>query len=71
MNRDALIHRVNPYLLHGEQYYEIAYAYANEPDALRQCRVAQTNVYTNPQTGDEVVIQDIFNVITDIKKKQD
>ena len=40
MARDAIIHRVKPYLLHGEQYYEILYSYTNEPDTLRQSRTA-------------------------------
>ena len=69
MAREALIHRVNPYLLHGEQYYEIVYAFANEPDALRQARLAHTNIYANPQDGDQVVIEDLFNIITEVRKK--
>ena len=49
MAREAVIHRVNPYLLHGEQYYEILYSYTNEPDTLRQSRIAHTNIYSEPQ----------------------
>lgn len=70
MARDALIHRVNPYLLHGEQYYEILYAYVNEPDTLRQSRIAHTNIYLNPQEGDQVLIEAVLNVIMEIKKKE-
>ncbi len=69
MARDALINRVNPYLLHGEQYYEIFYSYTNEPDTLRQSRIAHTNIYSDPQEGDHVLIEAILNVITEIKKK--
>ncbi len=69
MARDALIHRVNPYLLHGEQYYEIVYAYTNEPDTLRQSRIAHTNIYPSPQEGDHVLIEAVLNIITEIKKK--
>ncbi len=69
MDRDAVIHRVNPYLLHGEQYYEILYSYTNEPDVLRQSRVAHTNIYPDPQEGDQVLIEAILSVITEIKKK--
>ena len=69
MAREALIHRVNPYLLHGEQYYEILYSYTNEPDALRQSRIAHDYIYPNPQGGDRVFIEAILNVITEIKKK--
>lgn len=69
MAREAVIHRVNPYLLHGEQYYEILYAYSNEPDTLRQSRIAHTNIYSDPQEGDHVLIEAVLNVITEISKK--
>ena len=69
MAREAVIHRVNPYLLHGEQYYEILYSYTNEPDTLRQSRIAHTNIYSDPQEGDHVLIEAVLNVITEISKK--
>ena len=69
MDREAVIHRVNPYLLHGEQYYEILYAYTNEPDTLRQSRIAHTNIYSDPQEGDHVLIEAVLNIITEISKK--
>ncbi len=70
MAREAVINRVNPYLLHGEQYYEIFYSYANEPDSIRQSRIAHTNIYSDPQAGDEVLIEAVLNVIMEIKKKE-
>jgi len=68
--REAVINRVNPYLLHGEQYYEIFYSYTNEPDTLRQSRIAHTNIYSGPQAGDEVLIEAVLNVIMEINKKE-
>ncbi|MCH8814179.1 MAG: hypothetical protein IH957_03650 [Chloroflexi bacterium] len=70
MGREGVIRRVKPYLLHGEQYYEIVYSYADEPDALRQARVAHTNIYASPEAGDEVEIDAILSVITEIRKKE-
>ena len=70
MAREAVINRVNPYLLHGEQYYEILYSYTNEPDTLRQSRIAHTNIYSDPQGGDQILIEAVLNVIMDIKKKE-
>jgi len=67
--RDAVINRVNPYLLHGEQYYEIFYSYTHEPDTLRQSRIAHTNIYSDPQAGDQVLIEAVLNVIMEVKKK--
>ncbi len=51
MARDAVIHRVNPYLLHGEQYYEILYSYTNEPDTLRQSGIAPHQHLPQPTRG--------------------
>ena len=70
MARDARINRVNPYLLHGEQYYEIFYSYTNEPDTLRQSRIAHTTIYSDPQASDRVLIEAVLNVIMEIKKKE-
>jgi hypothetical protein len=58
-----------PDLLHGEQYYEIHYSYTNEPDTLRQSRIAHDYIYPNPPEGDDVLIEAILNIITEIKKK--
>ena len=70
MARDAVLRRVNPYLLHGEQYYEIVYTYTNEPDTLRQSRIAHNYIYRNPREGDSVLIEALLNVITEIKKME-
>ncbi len=70
MARDAVPRRVNPYLLHGEQYYEIFYTYTNEPDTLRQSRIAHNYIYVNPREGDSVLIEALLNVITEIKKME-
>ena len=70
MARDAVLRRVNPYLLHGEQYYEIFYTYTNEPDTLRQSRIAHNYIYPDPQEGDPVLIEALLNVITEIKKRE-
>jgi hypothetical protein len=69
VTREAVIHRVHSYLLHGEQYYEILYSYTSEPEALHQSRVSHANIYLNPQEGDHVLIEEALNVITEIKKK--
>ena len=70
MARDAVLRRVNPYLLHGEQYYEIFYTYANEPDTVRQSRAAHNYTNLAPQACNPVLIEALLNVITEIKKKE-
>ncbi len=70
MAREAVLHRVKPYLLHGEQYYQILYSYANEPDTTREARVAHTNIYPDAKEGDTVLIEAVLNIITEIKRKE-
>ena len=43
---------------------------AKEPDSIRQSRIAHTNIYSDPQEGDEVLIEAVLNVIMEIKKKE-
>lgn len=69
MAREAVLHRVNPYLLHGEQYYQLLYSYANQPDITQEARVAHTNIYPDPKEGDTVLIEAVLNIITKIERK--
>jgi len=70
MAREAVLHRVNPYLLHGEQYYQLLYSYADQPDTAHEARVAHTNIYPDPKEGDTVLIEAVLNIITEIKRKE-
>ena len=70
MAREALIHAVQPYDLHGVRYYAIRYAYANEPDALREARLAHDSIYPDPRTGDQILVESLLNVVTEITKKE-
>ena len=70
MAREALIHAVQPYDLHGVRYYAIRYAYANEPDTLREARLAHDSIYPDPSTGDQILVESLLNVVTEITKKE-
>ncbi len=70
MAREALIHTVQPYDLHGVRYYAVRYAYASEPDALREARLAHDSIYPDPQTGDQILVESLLNVVTEITKKE-
>ncbi|MBI1886044.1 MAG: hypothetical protein HYS09_07025 [Chloroflexi bacterium] len=69
MAREALLRKVQPYSLHGEPYYQLFFSYADEPEAVREARMAATNVYPNPQEGDTVLIDSVLNVVTGVEKK--
>ena len=66
MAREAVIHAVQPYDLHGVHYYAVRYAYANEPDALREARLAHDSIYPDPKAGDQILVEAVLNVVTDI-----
>jgi hypothetical protein len=70
MARQAVIHAVQPYDLHGVRYYAIRYAYANEPDTLREARLAHDSIYPDPKAGDQILVEAILNVVTDITKAE-
>ncbi len=69
MAREATIHRVKPFDLHGVRYYAFVYSYANEPEVMREARVAHDTIYPDPKEGDAVLIEAILNRISEVSKK--
>ena len=66
---DAIIRKVNPYELHGVQYYQLFLSLTSQPDMVREVRLSHDAVYKDPADGDEVEVQMILSMITDVKKK--
>ena len=66
---DGIIRKVNPYELHGVQYYQLFISLASQPDMVREVRLSHDQVYANPQDGDEVSVQMLLSMITDVRKK--
>ena len=71
MPREAIIHKVNPYELHGVRYYQILLSFADTPDSIREVRLAHDAVYPSPSDGDRVTVEIILSMITEVKKKDD
>ena len=71
MPREAVIHKVNPYELHGVLYYHLFLSYEGTPDNLRECRLAHDAIYPSPKDGDRVLVETILNMVTEIKRKND
>lgn len=71
MARDAIIHKVNPYELHGVRYYQLFLAYDDAPDRLSEVRLSHDVVYASPSDGDRVSVESILSIVTEVKKKDD
>lgn len=69
MAREATIHRIKPFDLHGVRYYAFVYSYGNEPEVMREARVAHDAIYSDPKEGDTVLIEAILNMISEVTKK--
>ncbi len=69
MGRDAIIRKVNPYELHGVRYYQLFISFADQPEMVREYRLSHDTVYADPQDGDEVEVQMILSMVTEVKKK--
>lgn len=69
MSRDALIHKVNPYELHGVRHYQIFLSFLDTPDSVREVRLAHDAVYPSPSDGDEVTVETLLSMITEVRKK--
>ena len=69
MAREAIIHKVNPYELHGVRYYQIFLAYADAPETIREVRLAHDVVYDSPSEGDRVKVEAILSIVTEVSKQ--
>jgi hypothetical protein len=68
MPREAIIHKVTPYELHGVRYYQIFLSFEDTPDRLREARLANDAVYASPCDGDRVMVETLLSMITGVKK---
>jgi hypothetical protein len=71
MSHEAIIHKVNPYELHGVRYYQIFLAFEDTPNSLREVRLAHDAVYESPRDGDRVIVETLLSMITGVKKMDD
>ena len=71
MPREATIHKLNPYELHGVRYYQMFLAFDDTPDSLREVRLAHDAVYASPNEGDRVTVETLLSMVTGVKKKDD
>ena len=69
MARDAIIHKVNPYELHGVRYYQLFISYADTPESVREVRLSHDAVYKDPADGDEVTVENILSMVTEVRKR--
>ena len=69
MAREATVLRVKPYELHGVSHYQLAVSYADEPDSVREVRIAHDAIYANPADGDKVLVEMVLNIVTEVRKQ--
>ncbi len=69
MAREGIVQKVNPYELHGVSHYQLAVSFVDEPEAVREVRIAHDAIYANPADGDRVLVETVLNVVTEVRKK--
>ncbi len=62
--RKAVIQRVDTFLFHGEPWFEIAFTYLDEPDAVHAVRMGNDGVPPHTQPGDIVWVATMMNTVT-------
>lgn len=63
----ATIREVQPYELHGTQYYRLLYLVQGE-ERLREARLSHDMVYPDPQSGDQVEVHSLLGVVDGIRR---
>jgi hypothetical protein len=67
--KEAVLHKVNPYDLHGVRWYQMYLAFADTPDSVREVRLSHDAVYPSPADGDVVLVETILSMVTEVRKK--
>jgi hypothetical protein len=65
----ATIEAVQPYELHGVQYYRVIYRAEGE-DGLREARLSHDMVYADAQPGDVIEVRAILGIVDRIERAQ-
>jgi hypothetical protein len=67
--RPGRLLEVEPYLLHGVQYYRLLIEWSEDHlPARREARVSYDVIYEEPRVGDEVEVVAILNIVDKIIK---
>ncbi|MDA1193074.1 MAG: hypothetical protein O3A46_15470 [Candidatus Poribacteria bacterium] len=68
--RNATIHAVEPYNLHGVLWYAITLVYDDEPGKAHQTRLAHDAVYDNPVEGDAARVTAMMTTVLRIERPE-
>jgi hypothetical protein len=63
----ATIEAVQPYELHGVQYYRVIYR-ADGEEGLREARLSHDMTYKDMQSGDAVEVRAILGIVDRIER---
>ena len=69
MARDAIIRKVSPYDLHGVRHYQLYISFADAPEMVREVRLPHDAVYATPEDGDEVSVETLLSMVTEVRKR--
>jgi len=68
--KHATIERVAAINLHGQIYFDIFYHTADDPAGKTQAaRVGDDAIYANPQTGDQITVHYLMNMVMRIERR--
>ena len=69
MTREAIIREVHQYDLHGVAYYRLLVSFSAEPNSVQEVRISHDSIYDEPADGDQILVEAIINVVTEVRRK--
>ena len=69
MAREATIKEVGRYELHGVLYFRLLVSYDKTPGSVHEVRICHDSIYEEPADGDQIVVDAIMNVVTEVRKQ--
>ncbi len=66
--REGILAGLRAYSLHGEVYYDVRYALADDPDGQAHgARLPHDALYPNPQAGDRVRLHFVMDMLVKVE----
>ena len=71
-SREAILYKLQPVSIHGQQSYDLHYRFADEPDSqMRVARVGPEAIAPGLQEGEPVLLDFLVGVVTAARKSRE
>jgi hypothetical protein len=67
----ARVEGLRPFLIHGEQYTNVYFSHADDPDTIHQARLGSLDLPDGLKVGDHIIVYAVLGIVAEIRKVDD